>query len=203
MRAVLLLSCLLVAANASAQSAFVQGGMQREIARFSGDPAEKVYDGSPSGVSVGGAGFLAPRWTAGVEVDLGGETSTSQTTSVTIAGRLTPITTTYALRRRSASALVGYQTSHQRVTLGIYGGLSFSVVRRVVTSDAPGIVLTDPAPPAIFEDRTSGAIVGVDVAIEVAPHVFVVPGLRAQPITLGNDLAGHSIRPGVNVRIGF
>jgi hypothetical protein len=197
------LSWLMFAADVSAQSGFVQGGFQREIKRFSGEPGETVFDGTVNGVSFGGGGFLSPHWTAGIEIDLGAESSAARSTTVTILGRPATITTTYTSQRRSASALVGYHASRKRVTLGCYAGLSFSAVRREIASDAPDIVLGQPSPVSIFTNRTAGPIVGFDVAIEVAPHVAVVPGFRAQALTLSGDLAGHSIRPGVNVRIVF
>lgn len=203
MKVLLVLSWLLVAADASAQSGFVQGGFQREIKRFSGEPGEAVFDGTVNGVSIGGAGFLAPRWTAGVELDLGGESLAARSTTITIAGRPATITTTYASRRRSAAALVGYHASRGRFTLGCYAGLSFSMVRREIASDAPDIVLTEPSPPSVFTSRVASTIVGVDAAIDVAPHVAIVPGLRAQALSLGGELEGHSIRPAVNVRISF
>jgi hypothetical protein len=102
------------------------------------------------------------------------------------------------------SALVGYQTSvHNGVQAGYYAGLSFSTVRREISSDAEAVVLQTPAPTSLFTDRLAGAIVGMDVAIRVAPHVAVVPAIRAQGLGLSGDLGGHSIRPSIGVRISY
>jgi hypothetical protein len=87
-----------------------------------------------------------------------------------IAGRPETVTTSYTLERRSLSAIAGFHTSPAyRVRLGCYAGLSFSTVRREIAADAPAIVLTPPLEPSIFTDRTTAPVVGVDVAVTIAP----------------------------------
>jgi hypothetical protein len=199
-----LLAILLVPSTASGQSFFVQGGGGREIKRFSGEPENAVFDATATVVVIGVSGYVRPHWTLGVELDLGGRSATSRTTSVTVSGRLRDIHTQYTLQRRSASALIGYQTSaHHAVQVGYYAGLSFSTVTREIASDADTIVLQTPPAASIYRDRVVGAVAGVDVAIRVAPHVAIVPALRAQGLALGGDLNGHSIRPSLGARISF
>jgi hypothetical protein len=198
------LAVLLAPSIASGQSLFVQGSAGREIKRFSGEPENAVFDTTAAAVAIGGSGYVRPHWTVGVELDLGRRSTTTQTTSVLVSGQRRDIHTHYTLQRRSASALIGYQTSaHHAVQIGYYAGLSFSKVSREIASDAGTIVLQTPQAASIYTDRVVGAIVGVDVAIRIAPHAAVVPSLRAQGLALGGDLNGHSIRPGIGARIDF
>jgi hypothetical protein len=196
--------CTLAASDAAAQAGFVQGGVASDIKRFSNDGGQSAFDGTTSGVWFGGAGFLAPQFSVGVELDFGGETTTSETVSVPITGRPTEITTTFASRRRSVSALAGFHaTAGSAVRIGCYLGLSFTAFHRAIASDAPPVVLEEPEPLAEFEERITGAIVGVDVAIRVAPHLAIVPALRAQGLSLSGDLTGFSIRPSIGARVTF
>jgi hypothetical protein len=200
---VLVVTCVLVAGRVSAQSVYVQGAVTREIKRFSGQPSEPVFDGTASGVAIGVAEFAAPHWTVGLEIDLGGQSTVRRSSTVTVSGRPTTIDTDYAIERRSAAAIAGYQQEWRHVRLGYYAGWSFSYFRREISSNAPAIVLTEPAAPTIFTDRVGGVVVGVDVAIDIMPHVAVVPSFRAQAVTLTGELAGHSYRPSVGARITF
>jgi hypothetical protein len=123
---------------------------------------------------------------------------------VSVSGQSRDIHNEYTSQRRSASALIGYQTSFRHnLQVGYYTGLSFSTVRREIASDADAVVLQTPAPTSIFTDRLAGAIVGIDAAIRVAAHLAVVAGLRAQGLALSGDLGGHSIRPSIGARIFF
>jgi len=57
--------------------------------------------------------------------------------------------------------------------------------------------------PSVFDERATDAIVGIDVAIRVAPYVAIVPALRAQGLSLSGDLSGFSIRPSIGARVTF
>lgn len=195
--------CVLLGSTAFAQVGFVEGTFAREITRFSSEPGEEVYDATTSGFAIGGSGFLAPRWTVGLELDAGGSSTTRRSATVTLSGRPTTINTDYSIQRRSVSALVGYHTSPRRVRLGYYAGWSFSRIRREIVSDAPPIVVTEPPGPTVFLDRAAGFIIGIDAAIEIVPHLAVVPSLRAQALRLSGDLDGHSFRPGIAGRMTF
>lgn len=204
MKPVWVVAFLLVAVRAMAQPAFVQGGFGLEVKRFSGEPENNVFDGTANMVTIGGGGFIARHWTIGAELDLGARSTVTRTTSVTISGVPRAIHTSYTSRRRGASALIGYQTSrHRGVQMGYYVGLCFSTVRREVGSDAEAIIVQQPPATSVFTDRPVGAIVGIDVAIQIARRVAVVPALRAQGLALSGDLASHSIRPSIGGRISF
>lgn len=204
MRTAVVVLCVFVASDAAGQSAFVEGGFAREIKRFSNEGNQSAFDGTVNALWIGGAGFVASRWSVGVEVDLGGESTSTETVSVTVAGRPTQITTSYTSRRRSVSALAGLHTAADTaVRIGCYIGLGFTAFHREIASDAPAVVLQEPAPLAVFDERTTGAIVGIDVAVRVAPNVAIVPALRAQGLSLSGDLTGFSIRPSIGARISF
>jgi Outer membrane protein beta-barrel domain len=204
LKCVLALGLMLSAAGASAQSVFVQGSVGSEIKRFSGEPGNSVFDGTARAVTVGAGGHIMPHWSVGAELDLGARSTTTTTTSVSVSGQNRDIHNAYTSQRRSASALIGYQTSIRHgVQVGYYAGMSFSTVRREIASDAEAVVLQTPAPTSIYTDRLAGPIVGIDAAIRVAPHAAVVVGLRAQGLTLSGDLGGHSIRPSIGARFSF
>src|SRR5689334_17442264 len=99
---------------ASAQSGYLQGGFAIDSRRFSGAPGDRVFDANASTITFGGGGFLSAMVSAGVEVDLGGQTDVAQSSTVTIAGRPENVTTTYTSRRRSVSALFGIHTTAAR-----------------------------------------------------------------------------------------
>jgi hypothetical protein len=194
----------LVASSAAAQSVFVEGGFSRDVRRFSHEGTQSAFDGTVNGTWVNGSGFVTPRLSVGVELDTGGEVTFDDTVTVTIAGRPSQITTTYTSKRRTVSALAGIHTAPGRaVQIGAYAGLSFTEFRRQISSDAPPIVLNETPAPSVLEERVTNAVVGVDVAILLAPHIALVPALRAQSLTLSGDLSGFSIRPSIGARVTF
>jgi hypothetical protein len=195
---------LIAASSAAAQSAFVEGGFSRDVRRFSNEGTQSAFDGTVNGFWVNASGLITPHVSVGVEFDSGGDVTFDDTVSVTISGRPTQITTTYKSERRGVSALAGLHTSPGRpVQVGVYGGLSFTVFRREISSDAPPIVLTETPAPSIFDEKVTSAIVGVDVAILLTPNIALVPAVRAQGLSLTGDLSGFSIRPSIGARVTF
>jgi hypothetical protein len=199
--------CILVsvcsAAGAAAQSAFVQGGAGLDIRRFSAEEGQAVFDGSISAVTLGVGGFVTPRMTIGVELDFGGTTTETRSVTVPIGGVPTTVASSFALERRSVTALAGVHTSGAyRVRLGGYAGVAFSTVRREIATDVVGLPLPPPEP-SILIDRLAGPVVGVDVAVTVVPHVALVGALRAQGLALTGEVTGFSIRPAGFLRVTF
>jgi hypothetical protein len=190
--------------TSAAQSAFVEGGLSRDVRRFSSEGSASTFDGTVNGIWAQASVFMTPRWSVGIELDNGDEVSVDQTVTLTVGGRPSSITTTYKSKRRTVSAIAGLHTAARRaVQLGAYAGLSFTNFRREISSDAPPIVLNETPAPSIFEERVTDAIVGVDVAILLTPNVAIVPALRAQGLSLSGDLSGFSIRPSLGARITF
>ena len=200
----LLIVSLAGAAPALAQAAYIQGGIATDVRRFSGESTDRVFDGNVAAVMVGGGGFLTSTISAGVELDFGAESEVAESVSVPIAGRPETVTTTYASRRRSVSAMFGVHSSAERaVRVGAYAGLAFTAFRQRIAVDAPAIVLAAPPPPTEFTHLTASPIVAVDVAVAVSRHLAVVGVVRAQALEGGSDLRGFSVRPGVAARVSF
>jgi hypothetical protein len=199
-----LTALLCCAAQARAQSAFIQGGIAIDARRFSGQPDERVFDGNVRSVSIGGGGFLTPRISAGVELDVGAELEVASSVSVTIAGRPQTITTTYASKRRTVSALFGLHSAEQRaIRVGAYAGLAFTWFDQRIGNDAPPVVLNFPVPESLFTHLSATPIVGVDVAVTLTGNVAIVGMVRAQALDFGGEPRGVSIRPGAAVRVSF
>ena len=195
---------VMVCTPARAQPVFVQGVYGPDVRRFSGDETDLVFDSGAGSFALTVGGFVTRHVVVALEIDPGSAPAETRTVSLTTAGRPSTITTSYSLRRRTFSALAGLHTpATRRVQFGAYAGLSFNAVRREIASDVPPIVLADPAPASIFTDRTAEPIVGADVAIQVAPHVAVVGGIRANGLSLSGDMRGFSIRPRGGMRISF
>jgi hypothetical protein len=202
-KSLIALVVFLSAATASAQSLFVQGTAGADIKRFSADDETSVFDGRARVIAVSVGGHLMPHWTVMAELDAGAPSSQATVTSLTVAGRVHDIHNQYTSQRRGISALVGYETSsHGGVRFAYYAGLSFSIFRREITSDAGEVVLQAAAPASIYTDRLTGPIVGIDAMIRLAPHLALVPSLRAQGLPLG-DLGGHDMRPSLGARVSF
>jgi len=190
--------------GAAAQGAYVQGGLALDARRFSGQEEDRVFDANARTVWVGGAGFLTPALSAGVEFELGATSEVQQRVTVTIAGRPETVTTTYGSRRRAVAALFGVHTPARRaVRVGAYAGLVFTSFRRRIAADAPPVVLSGPPPPTVFTDRAGSPIVGVDVAVSAGRYLAVVATVRAQSLHFSSELNGFSIRPALAARLSF
>lgn len=188
--------------TASAQGILVQATYGLDIVRFSAAEGDAVFDRARPALAASVAGFVAPHVTAGLEIDAGRTSTVDRTVSLSIAGRPATVTTSYTIRRRTVSALVGVHTRPDaRVVFGAYGGLAFSSVRREIASNAPPIVLATPPAPSVFTDRTADPIAGADVAVRLTSAVAVVAAVRAQELALTGDLRGFSIRSGAGVRL--
>jgi len=195
---------VLSADRAFAQTAFVQGGFGIDSRRFSRQPDDRVFDGNVGTVMIGGGGFLTPLVSASVEVDLGAELETAQRVTVTIAGRPEVVTTTYASRRRSVSALFGiHSTAERMVRVGAYAGLAFTAFQQRIAADAPAIVLSTAPPPSEFTHLAATPIVGIDLVAAFSRHLAVGAMVRAQGLGLSGELQGFSLRPGAVLRVSF
>ena len=202
--ALLLIILLGGAAPALAQAAYIQGGIVTDVRRFSGQATDRVFDANVAAIVVGGGGFLTPMISAGVELDFGAASEFAESVTVTIAGRPETVTTTWASRRRTVSALFGVHSAAQRaVRVGAYAGLAFTAFRQRIAADAPAIVLPAPPPATEFTHLGATPIVGVDVAVAISRHLAVVAVVRAHALEFASDLRGVSVRPGVAARVSF
>jgi hypothetical protein len=198
------LAVIAASGTARAQDAFVQATIGADVRRFSGEDTQNVFDAAARTLTVAAGGFLTARVSGSVELDDGARAATLRTVSLAISGRPATITTRYALRRRTITALFGiHSAARRRARIGAYAGLAFSSIRREVSSDAPPIVLSEPAAPSVFVDRAVDLVVGTDLAVAVGPRLAVVAGLRAQGLSLAGGVNGMSVRPAAGVRVAF
>lgn len=204
LRFALVIGFIALTSSVSAQSIFVQGSVGADIRRFSADPEKSAFDGNATaGAFTVGSEFIS-HWVVAADMDLGGRSTRTTTTSVVFSGKALEIHNSYRSERRSISALAGYRTGdHWRIRVGYYAGVSFTTFRREIVSDAESIVLQSPAPGSIYDQRLTGPVVGIDAAIRAGKHVAIVPAVRAQGLRIGTELGGHSVRPSIGARISF
>jgi Outer membrane protein beta-barrel domain len=201
---ILLAALMLAASAASAQSVFVQGTGGVEIRRFSAETDKSAFDGTASAVVLGIGTELIPHWVVGAEFSLNGESTRETSTDVVVFGQPRTIHNVYTSERRGVAVVAGYRTAvHHGVQLGSYGGVSFSVFRREIASDAAPIVLNTAASSSVFEERLTGPIVAVDLAVPINGHLAVVSAVSVQGLKIGEELGGHSIQPSIGARIAF
>lgn len=200
----LVLMFVAIASTASAQPIFAQASVGVDVRRFSAEPEKSPYDGTSSAFAFGGGVEFIGHWIVGAEADFGSTTTTGTETSVVFNGQTLTVHNSYSAERRSISALAGYRSDPHRLwRVGYYGGVSFTTLRREIVSDAESVVLHAPAPGSVYDQRLTGAIVGLDVAVRVGAHLAIVPALRAQGLTIGTELGGYSVRPSIGARLSF
>jgi hypothetical protein len=190
--------------SASAQPFFVQGTVGADLRHFSAEPEKSPFDGTSSTFLIGAGTEFIRHWVVSAEFDAGGETTTTSTTSAAFSGQTLTIHNSYSAERRTFAALAGFRSDgERRWRIGYYAGIAFSTLRRQIVSDAESVVLGSPAPGSVYDQRLTSAILAIDVAVRVLPHLAILPALRAQPLTIGTELAGHSIRPSIGARLTF
>ena len=201
----ILLAALMVSASAaSAQTIFVQGTVGAEVRRFSAETDKSAFDGTARAFVFGGGTELMRHWVVGAELSLNGQSKTETTTDVVIFGQPRTIHNVYTSERRGFAVVAGYRTAaHHPVRVGVYGGVSFSIFRREIGSDAATIVLNTAASSSVFEERLTGPIVALDAAVRVNDHFAVVSAVTLQGLKIGEELDGHSLQPSVGARISF
>jgi hypothetical protein len=202
--AILLALLVLPASAASAQTTFFQGTAGVEIRRFSAETDKSAFDGTARAVVIGGGAELMRHWAVDAELSLNGKSNTETTTDVVIFGQPRTIHNVYTSERRGFAVVAGYRTAvHHPVRIGFYGGLSFSIFRREIASDAAALVLNTAASTSVFEERLVGPIIAFDAAVRVSDHLAVVSAVSLQGLKIGEELDGHSIQPSVGARISF
>ena len=113
-------------------------------------------------------------------------------------------TTTSAMRKREASALVAYHLGSGRASLELVAGLGL-INRRGDTVDeirytAPlfGVTLPPSRTESHFSSVDATAVVGLDLAFTLTDHASLVPQVRVY-----SQSGGVSLRPGLGFRWTF
>src|SRR5262249_27857584 len=207
---------------------FVTGDVLADLKRFSGDPNTPTLDGNAIGGGAGVGALVGGRWSISLDADW--SASTTRTTRFPIGvletfGNALPIpvrqSPTTSNRLTTVSALLGYHARPtDRVSVGVFGGLSFVHVRRTVdfipyavpvslTMIDPGVTLPLCCYPCCFQrqervDNVPAATAGMEAAIDLGAHIAAVPQVRAHAFSLSDGgPGGFSIRPGIGIRWTF
>ncbi|PWT85399.1 MAG: hypothetical protein C5B57_02990 [Blastocatellia bacterium] len=200
------IAAMLMATDATAQTVILSGGYFRDIKRFSGDPEMNVLNTDANGLQLGVGTLVVPRVLVTLEFGRSEETSVSRTTSISYLGQPVDIRTLYANRLTTWSALFGLRTAAtQRIQLTYLGGVAFFHVSRRITSESQAVFLPSPPPPtsSFTVDNVAGPTVGIDAGIKATDHFAIVFAMRVQALRISADLAGISMRPGVEAQFSF
>jgi hypothetical protein len=182
-------------------------------------------DGTAAGGGLRVGTFLHPKWTLELSVDAEGSTKLS------VPNPYGPVIATFPSIRfpdlkassqfLTVSTTIGFHpAAHGRLKLGYFAGFSF--VRSKYRSDldtilplaATAIAASSGAPVPIPTQllvrptavtqitNTSGAVLGLETAIDLTKRLALVPEVRALTFSLRGD-GVFLIRPGVGVRWSF
>jgi hypothetical protein len=190
--------------DAGAQDFWIAAAVTRDVQRFDEGALDEAVplrmDGSSTGwIALGGLRVFT-RLAATFEWSEPGTITDVRALSLTVNGRPTVITSTFAHTTRSLSGLAGYTHAlGARVRLSYLGGLSSTRIQRQFSSDAGGMVLVRPsnlvdAGASTVTDDVLTPILGFDVHVALTSHVRVVSGFRAQPLELTPATTGWSSR---------
>lgn len=184
--------------------AYVSGGVIGDIKRFSGDVAEPRFDGEALGGSLTIGTSVHPRWDLQLGIDVPRFTATSRDRPVTFQRTIITLQSVTENQTLSVAALARFHgATRGRFQLGYLAGLSVVRFRRNSRTDAPPGT-PDALIPMSDESvgYAAGPTLGVDVRVEMSPHLSVVPALHATVFRL-TDTSGVALRPRVAVRWTF
>jgi hypothetical protein len=216
---------LAAASSARAQSSvYVGGSLFADLRRASGSTGTLVLDGDTAGGGVRLGGFLAPRWSLELGVDVGGTTTgdlsngdgitTQFINGVAYPSLLISSDQHFSSRVAATSVLVGYHPpARGRLRPGFRGGMSFMHTHSTVTvstrytlsgstilppSGVIGttVLLPTPRPTTLNSVANEmAATVAAELAFAFFEHAAVVPEVRAHGFA-----SRFVIRPGVSLR---
>jgi hypothetical protein len=205
---------LLCAMPARGQSAFVGGGAASNSIWFahSESTSPVITNSDTSGRTtdwfVTGGGVVARHAVLQAELSFGSKLSTEIPSSRYVPGYPTTPTGTqtqeYTYQFKHGAVLGGYTTgSSRRVRLAALAGVAFmQTIRHSYSLYSP----PTPNPYSVFpsEDTTItysiAPVFGLDVPIQAAPHLVLVPQVRAWKIASGGPL---SVSFGAGARVTF
>jgi hypothetical protein len=188
------------AAAVNAQGVAVGGALSDNIQRFDGDPTLNRLDGASLGWMIVGEVRFG-HWVARGEGSRDQTIRNAQTTTLTLNGGPATIQSELSHATRDIAAVGGYgRDITSRMAFSILGGASAVVVHRAFTTDAGQLVLIPPstvptsAVTTTHVDRFPVWTAEANVVVRVTSHFGVAGGVRAQPISLADDLSGRSVR---------
>ena len=189
------------AASAHAQSVAVGAAIQKTIQRFDGDPSLNRLDGESLGWTIGGS-TRRGHWVIRGEGSRDGTIRSVQSTPLTVSGRSLSIDSELSHDMHEAAALGGYAGNFTKwFEIAVLGGISAVTVHRTFTTNAGQLVLIPPSTVPIgpmtttLVDRFATWTAEVSLVVHATRHLGVTTGVRAQPISLTDDLSGRFFRP--------
>jgi hypothetical protein len=198
---VLVIALGISAASVRAQSVVVGAAIHQTVQRFDGDPSLNRLNGESVGWTVGG-GARFGHWVVRAEGSRDSSIRNSQTATLIVSGRSLTIESELSHDLHEVAPLGGYAFDFsKRFEVAVLGGVSAVTVHRAFTTNAGQLVLippsTVPASPVTttLVDRFAAWTSEVNVTIHATRHVGVTAGVRAQPISLAQDLSGRFFRP--------
>jgi hypothetical protein len=198
---VLLIALGMSAASVHAQSVVVGAAIHTTIQRFDGDPSLNRLDGESPGWTVGG-GVRLGHWVLRGEASRDSTIRNVQSATLIVSGRSLSIDSELAHDTHEVAALGGYAFDFgKRFEVAALGGVSAVTVHRAFTTNAGQLVLippsTVPSSPVTttLVDRFAAWTTEANLMVHATRHLGVTAGVRAQPISLANDLSGRFIRP--------
>jgi hypothetical protein len=204
-----LIALCISAVSARAQSVAVGAAIHKTIQRFDGDPSLNRLDGESLGWTIGGSARLG-QWVVRCEGSRDGIIRNAQSTTLTVSGRSLSIDSELSHDMHEVAALGGYALDFtKRFEVAVLGGVSAVTVHRAFTTNAGQLVLIPPSTfptgpvTTTFADRFATWTAEVNVVVHATRHVGVTAGVRTQPISLADDLAGRFFRPFAGVAWQF
>jgi hypothetical protein len=192
------------AQSPSAERAYVSASLFGDIKRFSGDPAESIFDGEALGVGIMLGASVHPRWDLQFGADLPRFTATSRERVVTLQKRSFPLHSITRNRVLSVATLARLRGARLgRVRLGYLAGMSFVRLRRDTHTVAPAGTPAGLIPkPDTAVEYSAAPTIGLDARVSVSRHLAIVPALHAAVFRLTAG-SGLLIRPRLGISWTF
>jgi len=182
----------------SAQTVWIGAGVQQDWQQFTENVVPDRLDGTRVGWRIGGDVLVRRHIAVAAEWSDAGTIEDVRALTLDVNGRTTTTTSTFTHHTRSLSALAGFE--HEltaRMRMAYLFGVAVTDVRRAFASDAATAVLVPPSTPASapsLDDRFAAVTAGVDVKVRMSRQLYLLGGVRAQPLRLDPDLRGWSLR---------
>ena len=195
------LALVAIALPVHAQAIAFEGGVQRSLQRFDGDPSLNRLDGDSSGWLVSGR-VRAGHWLVRGEFFRDSTIRDVDATTLFVGTRTVTVHSELAHDLSAATALGGYAVDvTRRLELAALGGPSWITIQRTFTTDAAQQILVSPssvpttALATTLNDRfLTWAIEGVGV-VRLKARVGLTGGLRLERLRLNEDIRGWDVAP--------
>ena len=185
---------------------------------------DRSLDGTAAGGGIRVGTYLHPKWTLELSIDAEGATKLTVPNPYPVIAIYPPIRLpdlNASSQFLTVSTTIGFHpASTKAIKLGYFAGFSFvrskykseldAILPLIASATAAAIDLPAPIPTQLLARPTpitqitnsSGAVLGLEAAIDLSRHLSIVPEIRALTFSLRGD-GVFLIRPGVGVRWSF